>query len=120
MSLSKKQKAAKQEIELEPNVRLLNSGAWGYVYEGKAIFRSADVLKVNLFSDWVKSYLESTYQWRFKEKRGKEIKKEILETAKEWQKLEGEPKILPQVFEQVHWRGGDGNNFESQIKIPKG
>jgi len=96
MPLSKKQKAAKQEIELAPNVKLLKDGSWGYIHNLKAVYKSTDVLKVNAFSNWV------TFV--------------ITNEGEQLQLTEGKTEVLPQIFEQVSWRGAEGNNFEAVVK----
>ncbi len=99
------------DIPLADNVRLLSCGSWGYIYKKKAIFKSSDVLKVNAFSIWVKSTKNGDFD---------NPNRVILETAKEWQILEGETKPLPNchLCDMGTWRV-EGNNYESQIKVPK-
>ena len=109
MKTKKPKKHYPTDIPLAENVRLLKCGAWGYVYNGRAIFRSADVDKVNSFSNWAKETIESGIF--------DDSNKEILETADFFQKFEGEPKILPQCFDSPHWRV-EGNNYEAKTKIP--
>jgi len=113
----KKYKSQVTDIPLADNVRLLKSGAWGYVYEGKAIFKSADVYIVNSFSEWVKNGYYSFISGKY----SKWSKDEILKEASRIQKLKGEPKILPQchLCDMGTWRV-EGNNYEAQTKIPKG
>lgn len=96
------------DIPLADNVRLLKCGAWGYIYGGKAIFRSEDVNKVNDFAKWANEDVIGTYL-TFKEL--------ILAEAKRLQRLEGEPHILPKchLCDTPHWSGG-GNHFEAVVK----
>lgn len=91
------------DIPLAENVRLLKCGAWGYIYEGNAIFRSKDVEKVNEFSNLVKSSLLCKIHIKF--------------MAENWQILEGEPKILPQchLCDAATWRV-EGNNYGAVIR----
>lgn len=98
------------DIPLAENVRILKCGAWGYILNQKAIFYSEDVNKVNSFSKWARSTKNGDFD---------NPSKVIIETAKEWQKLEGEPKILPQchLCDAAIWRV-EGNNYASQIKMP--
>lgn len=98
--MAKTKKPKKQQltdIPLLENVRILKSGAWGYILHGKAIFKSTNVEAVNSFSKWVTDT--------------------VLKEAERMQLLEGEPKILPQchVCDTPRWSGG-GNNYESVVR----
>ena len=109
MPLSKKQIAEKKEIQLEKNVRLLRSGAWGYIHNKVAIFQSKNAETCNSFSKWAKDVTESGIF--------DSSSNVILETAKHWQKLEGEPKILPKchLCDAPHWYAGS-NNYEAVVR----
>jgi len=107
--------AEKKDIPLADNVRLLKSGAWGYIYEGKAIFRSIDVLKVNEFARLIVRYKNTLDDYiAFEETIQLMLKDEAFRLANEWQQLEGEPKILPQchLCDAATWRV-EGHYYES-------
>lgn len=108
MPLSKKQLAAKQEITLEENVRLLRCGSWGYIHKKKAILKTKNAETCNSFSIWV----ESTKNGDFDNPN-----KVILETALEWQQAEPKFKILPKchLCDAPHWYA-DGNNYGAVIR----
>jgi hypothetical protein len=113
MPLSKKQKTESKEIELCENVRLLRSGAWGYIHNKVAIFQSTDVGMVNEFSRHVE-------ERKLKNPIGVDGIFQVLPIevwAAEWQKLEGEPKILPKchLCDAPHWSSGS-NNYEAVVR----
>lgn len=105
MTTKKPKKHYPTDIPLAENVRLLKCGAWGYIHEGKAILKSEDVNKINEFSKWVHTIANP---------------KMILLEASYNQKLIGETKVLPKchLCDNGIWRV-EGNNYESQTKIPK-
>jgi hypothetical protein len=108
MPLSKKQLSEKKEIQLCENVRLLRSGAWGYIYKKKAIFQSMNAEKCNEFSIWA----ESTKNGDFDNPN-----KVILETAFEWQQKEPKIQILPKchLCDAPHWYAS-GENYGAVIR----
>jgi len=115
MKTKKDKKHYPTDIPLENNVRLLKSGAWGYIYEGVAIFRSVDVLKVNEFSKLVLKLKKRLNEWIIDSKtKGKMLTEEVLRLGNERQKLEGEPKILPNchLCDAATWRV-EGHYYES-------
>ena len=91
----------KSKIELEDNVRVLQSGIYGYILNGESTFESADRKNVNAFA------IEKN-----------KILKAIISEGKQLAKLE--PKHIPnelpsEAKEKIH---GKTNNHEAQIKVP--
>ena len=96
------------------NVRLLKCGAWGYIHEGKAIYRTHNVELANEFSMWANQQIFNGNDYQ-------NIRdfNEIESKAFALQRLHGEPKILPQchLSDAATWRV-EGNNYEAKTKIP--
>lgn len=101
------------DIPLAENVRLLKCGAWGYIYDSKAVFKSKDVEMVNEFSRHVK---EQNLKYKIGIS-GAFLVSPIEVWAAEWQKLEGEPKILPNchLCDNKTWRV-EGNHYEAVVR----
>jgi hypothetical protein len=114
MPLSKKQLSEKKEIMLEENVRLLRSGAWGYIHKKKAIFQSMNAETCNSFSNWVFAYSS----WADVNKiEKKEIQNAIISEALNRQQSEPKIQILPKchLCDAPHWYAGS-NNYEAVVR----
>jgi len=98
-SKKKRKKHYPTDIPLCENVKLLKCGAWGYIHNGKAAYKSTDVQKVNAFSNWV------TFV--------------VTNEGEQLQLTEGKTDVMPQIHDSPLWRV-EGHNYESQTKIPKG
>jgi hypothetical protein len=114
MPLSKKQIAAKQEITLEDNVRLLRCGSWGYIYKKVAILKTKNAETCNSFSIWVENYLEFANKNKFDKH---EIKHAIQAQALIEQQAEPKFQILPQchLCDAPHWYA-NGDNYGAVIR----
>ena len=106
MTSKKLTKTEKESNLLAENVRVLRCGNYGYIRKGIAIFKSADLFRVNLFAE-------------FANRNDTDFRSELVikKEAKEWQSLETNlfiPNQLPNTKgEKIITRG---NNYGAVIR----
>ena len=103
MAKHKKETKAENEARvLADNVRVLRSGLYGYVLNGKAILKSSALENVNLFSKQVQNSSYNYFQ--------------IKEAAKIWQK--NEPLFIPNQLPNTKGERivSGGNHYEAVIR----
>ena len=113
MAKHKKETKAENEARvLEDNVRVLRSGLYGFIFKGKCILKSADLVVINGFSKHVKK----TAEWIDQSQNTKLFKSLIIQDALSLQLKQ--PLFIPNQLPntKVERIVSGGNHYEAVVR----